>query len=229
VDSDESSTGWDDDLLLTAAPLDGDSHHRTPGVSTAMVMMNIRFRRHSDVTRSERRSRMPRRPNVVRARLDDVDRRLLADLLADGRTPNVALAQRAGIAPSTCLARVQALRDSGTLRGIHADVDLAAVGRPLQAMIAVRLRAHEREQVELFRRTAPRIPGVLSMFHVSGGDDYLLHVAVADSDALRDFVLEHLTGHPAVGHTETSLIFEHVRGSAALISRADDDRVTRAR
>lgn len=165
-------------------------------------------------------------PNVLRPPLDRVDRILLAALVADGRTPNVALAQRAGIAPSTCVARVQALRDRGVLRGIHADVDLAAVGRPLQAMIAVRLRAHVREQVEHFRRTAPRIPGVVSFFHVSGADDYLLHVAVADSDALRDFVLEHLTGHPAVGHTETSLIFEQVRGATPVVPQ---DEVSRAR
>ncbi|HET8616083.1 MAG TPA: Lrp/AsnC family transcriptional regulator [Actinomycetales bacterium] len=166
---------------------------------------------------------MPHEPNVVRPPLDHVDRVLVAALVADGRTPNVALAQQAGVAPSTCLARVDSLRRRGVLRGIHADVDLAAVGRPLQAMIAVRLRAHVREQVELFRRTAPAIPGVITVFHVSGGDDYLMHVAVADSDALRDFVLEHLTGHPAVGHTETSLIFEQLRGTTPVVP------VTRAR
>ena len=88
-----------------------------------------------------------------------------------------------------------------------------------------------REQVELFRRTAPQIPGVISVFHVSGADDYLLHVAVADSDALRDFVLEHLTGHPAVGHTETSLIFEQLRGTTPVVPPASDrvTGVTRAR
>jgi DNA-binding Lrp family transcriptional regulator len=59
------------------------------------------------------------------------------------------------------------------------------------------------------------------MFHVSGADDYLLHVAVADSDALRDFVLEYLTGHPAVGHTETSLIFEQVRGATPMITSGE--------
>jgi DNA-binding Lrp family transcriptional regulator len=171
---------------------------------------------------------MPRRPNVVRHGLDEVDRILVAALVADGRTPNVTLAEQAGIAPSTCLARVAALRERGVLRGIHADVDLAAVGRPLQAMIAVRLRTHVREQVELFRRTAPQIPGVISVFHVSGADDYLLHVAVADSDALRDFVLEHLTGHPAVGHTETSLIFEQLRGATSVVP-APREGVTRAR
>lgn len=159
-------------------------------------------------------------PNVVQPplpRLDAVDRAILAALVEDGRTPNNALAARAGIAPSTCLARVRELRRRGVLRGVHADVDLAAVGHGLQAMIAVRLRSHERGEIEAFRRTAPGLPGVVSVFHVSGADDYLLHVAVADAGALRDFVLDHLTGHPAVVHAETSLIFEHVRGTADLV------------
>jgi DNA-binding Lrp family transcriptional regulator len=159
-------------------------------------------------------------PNILRPPappLDATDRLILAALVEDGRIPNNALAEKAGIAPSTCLARVRELRRRGVLRGVHAEVDLAATGRGLQAMIAVRLRSHVREQVELFRRTAPALPGVVGFFHVSGADDYLLHVAVRDADALRDFVLDHLTGHPAVGHTETSVIFEHLRGTADLV------------
>jgi DNA-binding Lrp family transcriptional regulator len=159
-------------------------------------------------------------PNFLQppaAPLDAVDRRILAALLEDGRLPNNALAARAGVAPSTCLARVRELRRRGVLRGVHADLDLAAAGRGLQAMIAVRLRAHVREEIDSFRRAAPRLPGVVAFFHVSGADDYLLHVAVPDADALRDFVLEHLTGHPAVGHTQTSVIFEHVRGTGDLV------------
>ena len=151
--------------------------------------------------------------------LDAVDRAILAALVEDGRTPNNVLAQRAGVAPSTCLARVRELRRRGVLRGVHADLDLAQVGHGLQAMVAVRLRSHVRTEIEAFARAAPALPGLVAMFHVSGADDYLLHVAVADAAALRDFVVDHLTGHPAVAHAETSLIFEHVRGTADLVGR----------
>jgi DNA-binding Lrp family transcriptional regulator len=155
-------------------------------------------------------------PNDVRGHrpaLDPVDRAILAVLAADARTPNNAIAEAVGIAPSTCLARIRALRERGVIRGFHADIDPAALGRGLQAMIAVRLRAHTRERVKEFIRDVPGLPGVVGVWHVAGADDYLLHIAVADSDALRDFVLEHLTTHPAVGHTETSLIFGHLRGT----------------
>jgi len=155
--------------------------------------------------------------NGLHSTLDAVDRTILHELRRDGRTSNQALADAAGVAPSTCLLRVRELRRRGILRGVHADVDLARVGRPLQAIIAVRMRAHVKEQVQAFRSQAPALPGVLALFHVSGKDDYLLHVAVADADALRAFVVDHLTGHPAVGHTETSLVFEHLPGTADLL------------
>lgn len=149
-------------------------------------------------------------------RLDDVDRALLRLLTADARMPNNALAASVGIAPSTCLARVRALREYGVIHGFHADVDPTAVDRPLQAMVAIRLAAHTRDQIDAFRSAVVRLPGVLSVFHVAGANDYLLHVATRDADALREFVLDHLTAHPGVTHAETSLIFEHVRGAGIL-------------
>jgi DNA-binding Lrp family transcriptional regulator len=152
--------------------------------------------------------------------LDDLDIAILEALIEDARLPNSHLAERLGIAPSTCLARVRALRRSGVLRGFHAEVDLAALGRPLQAMIAVRLTVHAREQIEAFTRAVRELPGVLSVFHVAGVNDYLVWVAAADAQDLREFVVDHLATHPAVAHAETSLIYEHRRGPGPLGKRS---------
>ena len=56
------------------------------------------------------------------------------------------------------------------------------------------------------------LAGVLSIFHMTGVNDYLLWVAAADAQDLREFVVDHLATHPAVAHAETSLIYEHKRG-----------------
>ena len=149
-------------------------------------------------------------PNFLQ--LDEVDRAILEILSADARTANNALAEQVGIAPSTCLARVRALRESGVLRGFHAEIDLGALGRPLQAMISIRLTVHAREQIEDFTGAVRRLPGVLSVFHMTGVTDYLVWVAAADMNELREFVVDHLATHPAVAHAETSLIYEHRRG-----------------
>lgn len=148
--------------------------------------------------------------------LDPTDQRLVRLLERDGRMSNAMLAREAGIAESTCLVRVRSLRERKVVRGIHADIDPAAVGRPVQAMIAVRFGGHRRSHFEAFRDEVPRLPGVLAAFHVSGATDYLVHVAAESADALRDFVLDHLTNRPGVLHAETALIFEALRGDGTL-------------
>lgn len=144
--------------------------------------------------------------------LDRTDRAILAELERDGRVTNAALARRVGVAESTCIHRVRALRESGVITGFAARVDPAAVGRPLQAVIYVRLGSHNRRHVADFHQRVRAIPGLITAFHVAGADDYVLHVAVASPTALRDLVLEHVTVSPAVRHTETHLVFEVIPG-----------------
>ncbi|HEX4830127.1 MAG TPA: Lrp/AsnC family transcriptional regulator [Trebonia sp.] len=144
------------------------------------------------------------------ASLDETDRVILRELARDARLPNNTLAERAGVAPSTCLARVRSLRDRGVIRGYHAELDPAALGRPLQAMIAVRLQAGARAHLRGFVAGIARLPHVRNAFFLAGKDDFLLHVAATSTEDLRDFV-ERLSGNADVAYTETSLIFEHVR------------------
>jgi DNA-binding Lrp family transcriptional regulator len=149
-------------------------------------------------------------PKSVRPELDETDRRIVLELARDARIPNNTLAERAGIAPSTALGRVRALRERGVIRGYHADVDPAALGRPLQAMIAVRLQSNARGHIRTFVRAVARLPQVLNVFFLAGKDDFMLHVAAASTEDLREFV-EELSSNADVSYTETSLIFEHVR------------------
>ncbi|MGN6609192.1 MAG: Lrp/AsnC family transcriptional regulator [Jatrophihabitans sp.] len=153
------------------------------------------------------------RAKEVRRPLDDVDRTLVTLLAEDARMPNNALAEAAGIAPSTCLARVRALRESGVIRGYHADVDPAALGRGLQAMIAVRLQSHARGHIPAFMASIATLPEVLNVFFLGGADDFLVHIAAHDTEDLRNFVVVNLSSDPDVALTETSLIFDHVRGA----------------
>ncbi|KFD44523.1 MULTISPECIES: Lrp/AsnC family transcriptional regulator [Cellulosimicrobium] len=143
--------------------------------------------------------------------LDDVDRRILDVLATDARATNAAVAARVGIAASTCHARVRALVDRGVIRGFRADVDPAALGRGLEALIAIRLQAGARKGLEAFRDYLLTLPDVEGVFFVTGDRDFLLHVAVADSDALRDLVSRTLSVRPEVAGTSTTVIFEHAR------------------
>ena len=150
--------------------------------------------------------------NAPAAALDAVDRALLQALTANGRMANNRLAARASVAPSTALARIKSLVDRKVIRRFTVEVDPAAVGRPVQAIIAVRLRSHDRAQIDGVMRLLPALPEVVQSFHVAGDDDWLLHVAVPSAEALRDFVLDHLTVYEAIVHTRTTLVFSHDHG-----------------
>lgn len=151
-------------------------------------------------------------PNDPQPRVDATDRAILEVLAQDARITNQRLAERVGIAPSTALARLRSLRDRDVIRGFHAEVDLAALGRPLQALVAVRLTVHARDEIDAFTTAVRELPGVLMVFHLTGVTDYLVWVAAAGAQELREFVVDHLATHPAVAHAETSLIYEHSRG-----------------
>ena len=146
--------------------------------------------------------------------LDDIDRHIARELARDARIANNALAERVGIAPSTCLGRVRSLRERGVIRGYHADIDPALVGRPLQVIIAVRMQGHARSRLSAFLRHLSHLPGVLNVFLLGGAHDFFVHVAAPGPEALNDFVIEHLSSNPDVALTETNLIFQHTRSSA---------------
>jgi DNA-binding Lrp family transcriptional regulator len=152
----------------------------------------------------------PLRPKDVRP-LDEVDRAILAVLAADARISNKDLADRVGVAQSTCLGRVRALRADGVIRGFHADIDPRALGHGLQAMIAVRLQPSARSALNDSITSLSRRPEVLEVYFVAGANDFLVHVATASTDELRRFVGDVLNRDPAIAGTETNLIFEHVR------------------
>ena len=144
--------------------------------------------------------------------LDRIDCDILALLQKDARLSNKELAAAVGLAPSSCLARVQRLRSEGVLRGAHAEVDPQALGVGLQALIAVQLRQHSRAQVKAFWKHALGLPEVLSVFHVAGTHDFQVHVAVRDAHHLRDLALDAFTTRTEVAHIQTSLIFEWAKG-----------------
>lgn len=154
--------------------------------------------------------------NVRPADLDTVDRKILSLLHADARTTNNALAEAVGIAPSTCHGRVRRLVDLGVIRGFYTDIDPVAVGMPLQAMISVNLHSNARGKIGSFIRQIRTRRQVMDVYFLAGADDFLLHVAARDTEDLRSFVVENLNADADVAGTQTSLIFEHLRGAAPI-------------
>ncbi len=144
-------------------------------------------------------------------RLDATDLALLQLLQRDARQTNKDLADAVGIAQSTCHERIRALRALGVIRGWHAEVDLEAIGRPLRAMISVRLRPKTTASVRAFQQEMLVAPEVLAVWTLTGSDDFLVEVATHDVTHLRDFVLDRVTGRSDVVDARTALVYDQVR------------------
>lgn len=140
--------------------------------------------------------------------LDSIDYAILAAISEQADITNKALAHRLRVAESTSAYRVRNLRERGIIQGSHIRLNNAALGYPLEALIKVRLRSHSRESVGSFYDDLVNTPGVLQAVHLAGADDFLVHVAVEDAEAVRDLVLQRITSHGVVRQTETSLVFE---------------------
>jgi len=148
--------------------------------------------------------------------LDRIDRAICEALANDARLSNKELAARVGLAPSSCLERTRRLIEEKVLRAFRAEVDPTALGFGIEAMVAIRLKQHTRIDFESFRAYALRLPETIAVYHMSGANDFLIHMMARDAHHLRDMAIDYFTTRPEVGHIETALIFEHRRGPAAV-------------
>lgn len=145
----------------------------------------------------------PKQPPV----LDPIDRTILQELQQNARATNAMLAKAAGVAESTCSARIRQLHERQIITGHHTRLNPEACGWGVQAMIAVRLSGHNRTAVDAFSTEVLALHEVIAVYNVSGATDFLVHVVAKDPVSLREFALDYLTGRTGVVQVETSMIF----------------------
>lgn len=140
--------------------------------------------------------------------IDDVDRAILRELLADGRLAFAELAERCHISRSTAHARVDALRRSGTITGFTATVDPAALGYGIVALVFLRIRQHDWRTA---RDAIVHVPGVESLMMCAGDFDLVATVRCRDMAEFRDVLLVRLHAIDDVTGSETAFVLDEVR------------------
>jgi DNA-binding Lrp family transcriptional regulator len=143
--------------------------------------------------------------------VDEVDRAIVKHLQQDARQTNRELAGKLGIAPSTCLERVRALRERGVITGYRAEISLAALNRHVQALLHLRILPPSRAVIQDLKAFVAAQPEVVSVFVVSGGDDLVVHVAVSSVDGLHAFVMDRLSERREIVGIRSSVVFQHER------------------
>lgn len=144
------------------------------------------------------------------SRLDLIDRRILAELQADGRMTNVELAKRVGISAPPCLRRVRTLEEAGYIRGYHADVDARELGFEVQVFAMVGLVSQAEADLSAFEERCRNWPLVRECHMLNGEVDFLLKCVSPDLSTFQSFLTEELTAADNVASVKTSLV---IRGA----------------
>jgi DNA-binding Lrp family transcriptional regulator len=147
----------------------------------------------------------PPGPGQIAAGPDDVDRRIIAELTADGRLSMRALAEKVHISRANAYARVERLTRTGVITGFTATVDPLKLGLATSAYVTLSLRQSSWRNL---RDQLRRIPEVKHIALVGGDFDAILLVRAADNAGLRRVVMDELQAIPEVLGTRTALVFE---------------------
>jgi len=142
--------------------------------------------------------------------VDRIDRKILAELQADGRLTITDLAARVGLSVSPCHRRLRELERSGIISGYRAVVDPAAVGLSFEALLFVTMRQEDRETLLAFEAAVAQIPNVLQAQRLFGDPDYLLRIVTADLGAYQRLEDDVLATLPGVQRLNSTLVMKNV-------------------
>lgn len=151
--------------------------------------------------------------------LDDIDKRIVTVLQAEGRLAMVDLADRVGLSATPCQRRVKRLEEEGVIDRYAALVSPSAVGFALQALVQVTLDDHSEKTVTAFEAAIRARPEVVACYAVTGDMDFLLHVLAPDLASFSEFAMKALLRMPGVRGTRSSFIMQAVKSDLAWAPR----------
>lgn len=160
-------------------------------------------------------------------RLDPIDRKILAELQADGRMTNVELAKRVGISAPPCLRRVRTLEEAGYIRGYHAEVDSRELGFEVQVFASVGLVSQAEADLVAFEEKCREWPLVRECHMLNGEVDFILKCVAPDLSTFQIFLTSQLTSAENVASVKTSLVIRGAKDEPGVPFEVLEERLAR--
>ena len=160
-------------------------------------------------------------------RLDQIDRKILAELQADGRMTNVELAKRVGISAPPCLRRVRTLEESGYIMGYHAQVDSRELGFEVQVFAMVGLVSQAESDLSAFEEKCRVWPLVRECHMLNGEVDFILKCVAPDLSTFQSFLTGQLTSAENVASVKTSLVIRGAKDEPGVPFDILEERLSR--
>ncbi len=142
--------------------------------------------------------------------MDRIDRKIIAELQAEGRLTVTELAQRVGLSAAPCHRRLRELERTGAIRGYRAVVDPAAIGLGFEVLVQVTMDREDAATVAEFERGLAEIPEIRHAERLFGDPDYLLRVATADIAAYQTLRDTQLATLPGVGRLTSTIVMKRI-------------------
>lgn len=142
--------------------------------------------------------------------MDRTDKKIIAELQADGRLSLTELADKVGLSLSPCHRRVKSLEETGIISGYRAQVDTAKLGLSFSVIVFVSLEKADRQAVSSFEAAVVDVPEVINAQRLFGNPDYMLHVLTRDMESFQRLYDLDLSALPGVQRLTSTLIMKTV-------------------
>lgn len=143
--------------------------------------------------------------------VDDVDRRIIKELLIDARITNHQLAERVGLSASACLRRLRRLEETEVIRAYTALIDPVVEGWTMTAIASIRLSRQHEDEITMFEDAVRGWDEVLECHLVTGSRDYVLKVMCGGLEHYERFIKEKIARLKCVDTIETSFIMNTIK------------------
>lgn len=152
----------------------------------------------------------------MKSHLDEIDRKILGFLQADGRMTNAELAKRIDLSPPSALHRVRALERAGYIRRYCAVLDAEKLGYKVTVWAMISLSLHQDQPIESFRASIAEIREIAECYHVSGEFDFLLKILVPDIRSYEQLIRDKLSRIRGIQQIKSSFVLATPKHSAQL-------------
>jgi DNA-binding Lrp family transcriptional regulator len=142
--------------------------------------------------------------------MDDVDRRILAELQEDGRLTVTELADRVRLTPAPCHRRLRELERNGVITGYRAVLDPAAVGLGFEALVSVTMDREDAETVAAFEAALTAVQEIRHAERLFGDPDYLLRVVATDLNGYATLRDQKLATLPGVQRITSTIVMKRI-------------------
>ncbi|MGE0502101.1 MAG: Lrp/AsnC family transcriptional regulator [Rhizobiaceae bacterium] len=149
-------------------------------------------------------------------KLDDRDLKMLAVLSREGRISKAELAKRVNLSAAPCWERLKRLEDAGIITGYRAEVALKKIARHITVFMAAELEQHRAEDFQIFERAIQGHAGIVAVWAVGGGFDYILQIVTRDIDSYQRLVDHLLEARVGLARYFTYVVTKQVKAAAEL-------------